>query len=211
MPSCSVDLGTKGFSVVSGPIPLQTCMDLLAFLPKSSGAGSRTLLDRGEICEIAANIRNSTALSDILSSKVAVQCTSFEKTQDSNWGVRLHRDRVVPIKGDGEWESVGTKEGLTCVRPPLEVMAGLVAVRLSLDGAPEGDLQVVPRSHVDYTVSYERSQAIPVSVPAGGALVMNPLLAHASTKLRSAQSRSILHFLYAHPKLPVGYEWYYAV
>ena len=54
---------------------------------------------------------------------------------------------VMPMSSQGNWQGVGMKEGLPYVRVPSAVLDSMVAVRLHLDGAPEGDLNVVPGSH----------------------------------------------------------------
>ncbi len=48
-------------------------------------------------------------------------------------------------------------------------------------------------------------------VPAGGALLMRPLLQHASSKSSSGKPRRVLHFVYAPRDLPQGLRWRWAV
>jgi hypothetical protein len=50
-----------------------------------------------------------------------------------------------------------------------------------------------------------------VPVARGGALVMRPLLLHASSKATSLAPRRVLHFVFGPPKLPAGLEWRWAV
>ena len=210
MATLSKNFARQGVAVVPGVIDSDTCVDLLSTVREVSGAGSRTLLDSASIRDVARRLRNDEGLGDLLGGLVAVQCTAFVKTAERNWAVRLHRDRVIPVHGQGCWASAGLKEGMHCVRPPLQFLQRFVAVRLSLDGAPEGDLQVVPGSHADSRMPV-RSEAQPVPVPQGGVLLMKPLLAHASTKLREVASRHVLHYLFAPLRLPSDYRWYYAV
>lgn len=47
--------------------------------------------------------------------------------------------------------------------------------------------------------------AVPVS--RGGALVMRPLLLHASSKATVSVSRRVLHFVFGPRSLPFGLEW----
>lgn len=48
-------------------------------------------------------------------------------------------------------------------------------------------------------------------VPAGGALLMRPLLQHASSKSSSGKPRRVLHFVFAPRDLPAGLRWRWAV
>ena len=48
-------------------------------------------------------------------------------------------------------------------------------------------------------------------VPAGGALLMRPLLQHASSKSSSGKPRRVLHFVFAPRALPQGLRWRWAV
>ncbi len=199
-----------GYVVRAGLLTSEECAQLLASLPQYESVGSRDLLDYPLVQACVAKLRVSTELSDLLEGMVAVQCTAFIKTQQKNWAVRLHRDRAIPAERGQGWKSSGTKNGLPFVQPPREVLASLVAVRLNLDAAAEGDLQVVPGSH-RYSSKSARSAAREIPVPAGGVLVMSPLLEHASTKLKSQLARRVLHFLFGPKELPDGYEWCYAI
>jgi hypothetical protein len=56
----------------------------------------------------------------------------------------------------------------------------------------------------------ERGEVV-LLVPQGGALVMKPLLLHASPKATGATPRRVLHFVFGPLKLPLGLEWRDAV
>ena len=210
MQSGTEELSEHGFFVVARVIPGSEASELAARISHDPRAGSRDLLDAVPVCALVRRFRECPQLEAVLNGLVAVQCTSFLKSQTKNWAVRLHRDRVIPAKNGTGWESSGTKDGMAFVRPPLNVLEGMVAVRLNLDDANEGDLQVVPGSHRSRGQS-KRNEAVPVPVGQGGTLVMRPLLEHASTKLRSSPARRVLHFLFGPPDLPHGYHWYHAV
>lgn len=199
-----------GFLVIDELASSEEISELIACIAGEDRVGSRNLLELGPVQVAALNIRRCSRLEALLGHYVTVQCTSFIKSQSKNWAVRLHRDRVIPAQGGEGWKSSGTKDGMQFVRPPQQILQQLVAVRLSLDHAAEGDLQVIPGSHTTETES-DRSAAVVVPVRKGGALVMQPLLEHASTKLKNSRARRVLHFLFGPPQLPRGYRWYHAV
>jgi hypothetical protein len=49
-----------------------------------------------------------------------------------------------------------------------------------------------------------------VAVNRGGALVMRPLILHASSKASAPKARRVLHFVFGPPQLPFGLEWRWA-
>lgn len=87
-------------------------------------------------------------------------------------------------------------------------MQSLVAVRVHIDHttSQNGALQVVPYSHNGVN-SHER---VTCEVREGGALIMRPLLLHASSKLEFGVRR-VLHIVYGPPELPLPAEWAHAV
>jgi hypothetical protein len=46
-----------------------------------------------------------------------------------------------------------------------------------------------------------------VSVPRGGAMLMRPLLLHASSKAAADIPRRVLHFVFGPAQLPEGLRW----
>lgn len=204
------DLAQHGYQVVDEVLAPGACSQLIDALPEVRGSGSRTLLAQDAFRALAALMRQTPELTGLLSDLVAIQCTLFQKTAGHNWSVRLHRDAVVAVDGDGPWPEAGVKEGLRCARPPRALLDACVAVRLHLDGAPEGDLCVVPGSHASDEPA-PREDATPVTVPRGGALVLRPTLLHASLKLQDATHRRVLHYLFAPPSPPPPYRWYWDV
>ncbi len=200
----------EGFAVMDGVLGEERCHQLAGHLPEIGGSGSRALLEVECFRDLARELRNIEGLGDILGGLLAVQCIYFRKTKEHNWSIKMHRDRVVPVEGSGPWDSSGVKEGMNCVRPPSDFMNRCVAVRVSLDGALEGDLLVVPGSHQSDDAP-ARDDAISVPVGKGGVMLMRPLLVHGSTKLETSPSRRVLHFFYAPAELPDEYQWYHSV
>jgi ectoine hydroxylase-related dioxygenase (phytanoyl-CoA dioxygenase family) len=105
------------------------------------------------------------------------------------------------------------------VQPPVEVLDQLVAVRLHIDecGVDDGALKVVAGSHrhgrladADAIALRDARGAVTCPVPRGGAMLMRPLLLHASSKATGASRRRVLHFLFGPRRLPLGLGWAHA-
>jgi hypothetical protein len=108
------------------------------------------------------------------------------------------------------------KEGAWYVQPPVALLEQLVAVRVHLDEcrAEDGALRVLAGSHAGGRVepadaaSMFRSQPSTLCALArGGAMVMRPLLLHASSKATGSSRRRVLHFLFGPAALPFGLRW----
>jgi hypothetical protein len=178
-----------------------------------SGAGTRDLLQLAWCAGLARSIRAADPMRALLGgSRTAVQCTLFVKDARRNWAVPLHRDYSIPVKAKVTsvgWSAWSVKQSVPFARPPLRVLESLIAVRVHLedtDGS-NGALQVVNGSHRSGVEHGPRTSHF---IPRGSALVMRPLLLHASSKLATGKRR-VLHFVYGPATLPDGAQWANAV
>ena len=185
-----------------------------------SEVGARDLLDEPWCAVLADRVRGDARLDGALApTHVAVQCTSFEKSAQRNWLVPVHQDVAIPVAariGDAALSGWSKKSGTWFVQPPEDVLDRLVAVRLHIDdcGLDDGPLNVVPGSHrggrLDDTQAIALRDArgtVACAVPRGGAMLMRPLLLHASSKSTGTSRRRVLHFLFGPPELPCGLAW----
>ena len=219
MLSYSGQLADAGYAVIPGLIEQDDICDLIHNLPASS-AGRRRLLDTPWCATLAGRIARDQRVRDALPENgVAVQCTLFNKSKEANWLVPLHQDLSIPVAERVDSEQCSgwsEKEGELFVQPPVCVLEQLLAIRLHLDDCDEqnGALRVVPGSHrlgrLNSSESHqERDQrgTVVVSVPSGGAMLMRPLLLHASSKVSVDRPRRVLHFVFGPERLPAGLRW----
>ncbi len=143
----------------------------------------------------------------------------FDKTAAANWMVDWHQDRTIAVRErrDASGFTLWTvKAGVPHVQPPVTVLAQMVIVRLHLDDSDEsnGALRVVPGSHqvglihedeIDSWV--QRHPPVTCLVPRRGAVLMRPLLLHASSKATRPAHRRVLHLEFAATPLPHGLNW----
>ncbi|HEY0098873.1 MAG TPA: phytanoyl-CoA dioxygenase family protein [Pyrinomonadaceae bacterium] len=149
-----------------------------------------------------------------------VRSILFDKTPEANWKVAWHQDLSIAVRerrnaeGFGAWSE---KAGVTHVQPPAEVLEGMLAVRLHLDASDEANapLRVLPGSHLRGRLSaeaiarmQEESEIVSCLVPRGGALLMRPLLLHASSAARVPFHRRVVHLEFAAGELPAGLAWW---
>jgi ectoine hydroxylase-related dioxygenase (phytanoyl-CoA dioxygenase family) len=148
-----------------------------------------------------------------------VRSIFFDKTPDANWLVPWHQDlsiatkQQVDLPGYGPWS---TKNGIPHVQPPVEVLESMVTIRLHLDDCDEsnGALRVIPESHRRGRLSAGQKAEIRsgrdeviCSARAGDALLLRPLLLHASSEARMPDHRRVIHLEYATGPLAEGLEW----
>ncbi|MGI4883367.1 MAG: phytanoyl-CoA dioxygenase family protein [Janthinobacterium lividum] len=175
----------------------------------------------GEIPALRA-LLDTAAMRELLSELFPAGChltkaIYFDKPAGSNWLVAWHQDlmvnvdRRVDLPGFGPWTA---KAGWVAVQPPVEILENTVTVRLHLDDcdATNGALKVVPSSHRCGVVPAETiagltATATVCAVPAGGALLMKPLLLHASNRSTSDRPRRVVHLEFSAQELPAGLAW----
>lgn len=145
--------------------------------------------------------------------------TLFDKTDTANWKVPWHQDVTIAVSERAEVEGFGPwsrKEGVVHVQPTTDVLSRMVTVRVHLDPCPatNGALRVMPGSHklgrIDqhHAVNHvDETRAVTCEVVSGAALVMRPLLLHASSPSSQPAHRRVLHFDFASGVLPNGLRW----
>jgi hypothetical protein len=232
----AISFDQNGFAVVPDVIDAELCATLRSLSDEWSraGAGTRSLLasdaDDGPVRCLARRLMGHPVVSGCLpSDPVAVQCTFFRKVGGqlarggANWFVPWHQDGSLPCRpgvGRVEVSRWSIKEGEAFVAAPAEVLETVVAVRVHLDDSREdnGPLLVWPGSHraglLRESELDERSKSEPrvaCTVPAGGAIVMRPLLVHSSRRSQTNAPRRVLHFLFGPTKPPWGLQWNVAV
>ena len=148
----------------------------------------------------------------------AVRGILFNKTPDSNWKVAWHQDRTIAVRERKDVAAFGpwsVKAGVPSVQPPATVMAKMLAIRLHLDESHEnnGPLRVIPGSHkagclsAEEVATWKESPSVVCLIPRGGAILMRPLLVHASSSCSKPQPRRVIHLEFAGDDLPGGLEW----
>lgn len=190
------------------------------FAESASRGGARNLLGRrfgaltapsGEVVAVAREVLGHAAR--------PTKLTLFNKTPEANWVIRWHQDATIAVSERREVEGFtgwSVKEGLVHVHPPAEVLEQVLAVRLHLDDTPadNGALKVLPGTHRFGRLGRRRIAELRERIgeevcelPAGGMMLMRPLLLHASSRASSPANRRVLHFEFSARPLPGGLDW----
>lgn len=222
---------TDGYAIVPPFVTARTISRLIAAVEQAQGSAIlkrrnqafaiRNLLESvPEIAELAEAGEIAKLVAPILGEySFPVRATLFDKRPEANWKVPWHQDLTIEVRDRVEvdgYSAWSVKKGVACVQPPASVLARMVAVRIHLDDCNESDgpLRVLPGTHregrldgavIARLVATVRS--VTCCVEQGGAVVMRPLLLHASSNSRLPRRRRVIHIEYAAHALPSGLHW----
>jgi ectoine hydroxylase-related dioxygenase (phytanoyl-CoA dioxygenase family) len=215
MTAMAADLEARGFDIVNdilGSDETERAKSALAAVDGRSRAGARHLMRDPAVANLAATPALIQIASEGLSADaVPYRVTFFDKSRLSNWLVVWHQDKALPLRerhsrpGWGPWSH---KAGILYAHAPADALSQVIALRVHIDDsrADNGALRVLPGTHrlgvlTDEAMARLRSEipAAPCVVPAGGVMVMRPLIVHASSKSETEAPRRVLHIEYASP------------
>jgi ectoine hydroxylase-related dioxygenase (phytanoyl-CoA dioxygenase family) len=214
------ELRQHGYTVLENVLDPRLCAALAEALPATPTAGSRRLLDHPLVAAAVVHLRMRSPVASLLPrDAVATQCIFFSKSDSANWLVPPHQDLAIPVAQRVEHRACSgwsEKEGQWFVQPPADLLARLLAVRIQLDDLPprSGELRVAPGSHRLGRLPGGEAPRVaaqhgmrPCPVPFNGALLMRPLLVHASSKAPPGVVRRVLHLLFGPSSLPCALRW----
>jgi len=180
----------------------------------------RNLLDLPEIAKLAESAPVRKLAQAVLGDTAfAVRGILFDKIPEANWKVPWHQDVTIAVRAREDVEGFGpwsTKAGILHVQPPAQILERMISIRLHLDVCDEsnGALHVIPGSHrtgrieeTEIPSILEESQAHACVVGRGGALLMRPLLLHASSPSQTPAHRRVIHLDFACEGLPFPLKW----
>ncbi|MBM4063686.1 MAG: phytanoyl-CoA dioxygenase family protein [Planctomycetes bacterium] len=213
------DLAADGYTIATTVVAPDLAERLAAVFAATvqDRPGVRTGLEHPAVRDLATSPAVRALVEPVLGrAAFAHRATLFDKTPAVNWLVGWHQDLVVPVaarteaQGFGPWSQ---KDDGWHVQPPVAVLEELLAVRVDLDGSgpANGGLRVLPGSHrlgvlpparvADLT---RAGSEVLAAVPPRGALLMRPLLLHASSRAVAAAHRRVVHLEFAPGPLPGG-------
>lgn len=220
--TASDQLDVQGFLVMPQVLDREACSALRTLLGEADGAGTRGMLHAPEVMRLARSLLADLARPHLYGRPVPVRGIYFDKRPETNWLVAWHQDLTLALKERVEmpgWGPWSVKGGVPHVQPPVGCLEQMLTVRLHLDDADEdnGALRLLPGTHrlgrLDAaTITRIRGTEGEVLCAAqtGDALLMRPLLLHASSRSTSGRHRRVLHIEFAGFDLPAPLAWHEA-
>jgi phytanoyl-CoA dioxygenase PhyH len=183
--------------------------------------GARNVLHRSEsLNRLAFSGPPARVAASLLGAQARpTKLTVFDKTTRANWKVPWHQDLTIAVAARADLPGFGPwslKDGVVHVQPPVEVLRQILAIRLHLDDTPasNGALRVLAGTHRLGRISEAQIASlrrdhpeVVCAVRAGGAMLMSPLLLHASSAADIPSRRRVLHFEYSAAALPGSLAW----
>ncbi|SMC28693.1 Phytanoyl-CoA dioxygenase (PhyH) [Andreprevotia lacus DSM 23236] len=211
-------LQQQGYAWLRDAVPVDQLAQLRALTAghaPAAGQGGVRHIDRllPEVAALARHGRLAALISGLLGTPSSlVRALLFDKSPQQNWLVSWHQDLTVTAAecfdapGWGPWSQ---KDGAWHVRPPHDVLAQRLTLRVHLDDAGEdnGCLRVLPGSHLAVGGAVPDGEAVECVAAAGDVLLMSPLLWHASRKALQPAARRVLHFEYACHSCAAALGW----
>lgn len=203
---------------------LSTCIE-------EASQDSTSFLKTKDVFAIRQLLKNLPALNEILWNKNLTSVLSsiytksyfltkamyFDKPSTSNWFVPYHQDLSISVdqkKDLKEYINWTYKKGQHGVQPPLAVLKNTTTVRIHLDdtNATNGALKVIPASHTKGIIrtdqkDWNKYEERICAVKRGGAMLMKPLLLHASNKTTNGKQRRVIHLEFCDQPLEAPLEW----
>ncbi len=221
-----------GFAMVPGVIGQETIANLIQQIAavadeNSPRVGGRSGYALRHLAHLVPAVKALAEAPEILTlaetvlgpTTFLVRSLFFDKTPEANWKVAWHQDLTIAVQNKIEvpgYNSWSMKDGVHHVQPPVSVLERMLTIRFHLDDCNQtnGALQVLPGSHLTGRLGAAqisewraKTESVVCAVPAGGALLMRPLLLHASSPALTPNHRRVIHLEYAADSLPAGLQW----
>jgi ectoine hydroxylase-related dioxygenase (phytanoyl-CoA dioxygenase family) len=224
------ELELNGFAVVKNVFQPSEVNSIVECLEKLDGSGP-LFRRHQDLFAVRQVLKAAPALASLLftptvkallqeavgSDFFLVKSIYFDKPPASNWFVAYHQDLTISIKekraADGFHRF--TKKGEDwAVEPPLALLEENITLRIHLDDTDEenGALKVIRGSHQKgiyrpETIDWTQEKEAICAVPAGGIMLMKPLLLHGSGRTRNRERRRVIHLEFSKQHLPNGLQW----
>jgi ectoine hydroxylase-related dioxygenase (phytanoyl-CoA dioxygenase family) len=224
------DIIEKGFSVIPGVFEREELNTIPQLIDQADSSRS-SFRKTDDLFAIRQFLKEVPSVKDVLLVKKLVSIIEqifgtdyflvksiyFDKPGASNWFVSYHQDLTISVDRKIEAEGFGPwtlKQDLFGVQPPLEILENIFTMRVHLDDTDgnNGALRVVPGSHRKGiyrpgAINWEKETEVTCSVPAGGIMIMRPLLLHASSRTTNQGRRRVIHFEFCNRELPAPLGW----
>ena len=224
-PAARLDL--EGYAIVLGAFDERAALELIAAIGRgleSSPRGHHSMRNVAAAVPLVNSLIESERVRCLVEPVLgpgafAVRSIYFDKLPGANWKVAWHQDLSIAVRerlevpGFGPWS---IKEGVVHVEPRVELLERMLTLRVHLDDCSQdnGPLRVISGSHQLGRLSPPELEQITRRPPAictmsrGDALLMRPLLVHASSPARQPSHRRVIHIEFAAEELPGGLQWH---
>ena len=225
-----IELEENGYSVLTDLYSDEEIVEILACLESADHCGS-SFMKTKDLFAIRQLINTVPGLSDLLfNSKLTdllndiskaeyflTKAIYFDKPSESNWFVAYHQDLTISVAEKADLENYSNwtfKKGQFGVQPPIEILQDTITLRIHLDKTDKenGALKVITKSHLNGVVRNDSQDwciqdEFVCEVERGGAMLMKPLILHASNRTTNAKQRRVIHLEFNKNELAEPLVW----
>lgn len=192
-------------------------LDAAAML--QSKAGQRVKSSPSLDAIFSANSSLMLAIGKLDPDAKPVRVVAFNKSQNTNWGVPWHQDRVIAVadKQDVQgFENWTKKSGTWHCEPPQQILDQILFVRVHLDDTDRtnGAMEILLGSHASGIVPSKRAEVIAHQHPIescaakrGDVLVLKMLTLHSSKPSEVQTDRRAFRIDFSSANLPAPLSW----
>ncbi len=225
-----VELEKNGFSILTDLYSDNEIMEILACIENAEQDGN-SFMKTKDLFAIRQLIKNVPELSDLLFNKKLTElifnlseseyfltkAIYFDKPSESNWFVAYHQDLSISVDKRADLENYVNwtfKKGQYGVQPPIEILQDTITIRIHLDKTDKnnGALKVIPKSHLNGIVrndskDWNTENEYVCEIEKGGAMLMKPLILHASNRTTNGKKRRVIHLEFNNHNLIEPLDW----
>ena len=196
--------------------------DLLSFdeaAALQSKAGQRVEPSPALATALADNGSLMSAIARLDPDAKPVRIVAFNKSNDTNWGVPWHQDRVIAVANQQDvqgFENWTKKSGTWHCEPPQNLLEQMLFVRVHLDKTDRtnGAMEIAVGSHANGIVPAKSAQTIARQYPIeiceaerGDVLVLKMLTLHSSKPSEVEADRRVFRIDFSAAGLPDPLSW----
>lgn len=223
-------LNENGFSILSDLYSDNEISKILACI-ENTEQNKTSFMKTKDLFAIRQLIKNIPDLSDYLFNKKLTELLSelseseyfltkamyFDKPIESNWFVAYHQDLSISVDKKAELDDYSNwtfKKEQYGVQPPIQILEDTITIRIHLDKTKKnnGALKVIPKSHTKGVIrtdskDWNIENEFVCEVEKGGAMLMKPLILHASNRTTNGKKRRVIHLEFNKHKLTKPLAW----
>ena len=224
------ELEENGYSILEDLYSENEVSQILTCIESAEQSGN-SFLKTEDLCAIRQLIKNIPELKGLLFNKRITELISdlfesdyfltkalyFDKPSESNWFVAYHQDLSISVDKKANLENYVNwtfKKGQYGVQPPIHILVDTITIRIHLDDTDEdnGALKVIPKSHLNGIIradskDWDSNNEKTCKVKKGGAMLMKPLVLHASNRTTNGKKRRVIHLEFNTHTLPEPLNW----
>lgn len=185
----------------------------------STKAGQRLDLSKWLKAALSKESALLRAVQRLSPDAIPVRIVAFNKSENANWGVPWHQDRVIAVTDKAEiggYKNWTNKSGTWHCEPPQSILDEMLFVRVHLDDNDQsnGAMEIAVGSHSNGFVQSAKAESVANTFPIetcvakrGDVLILKMLTLHSSKPAKVQSQRRVFRIDFSPSQLPPPLSW----